>query len=53
MPETLTCIMSPSGSSKTTLLNLIGGIDVPTGSHVNVGSIRVHELRGVELDKIG
>lgn len=51
MPGTLTCIMGPSGSGKTTLLNLVGGIDVPTGGHVNVGGIRVHELRGTELDK--
>lgn len=50
-PRTLTCIMGPSGSGKTTLLNLIGGIDIPTGGQVNVGNIRVHELRGVELDK--
>jgi len=50
-PGTLTCIMGPSGSGKTTLLNLIGGIDTPTGGQVNVGGIKVHTLRGVELDK--
>lgn len=50
-PGTLTCVMGPSGSGKTTLLNLIGGIDTPTGGQVNVGNIRVHELKGVELDK--
>ncbi|MEM2021011.1 MAG: ABC transporter ATP-binding protein [Zestosphaera sp.] len=50
-PGTLTCVMGPSGSGKTTLLNLIGGIDVPTGGQVSVGSVRVHELKGVELDK--
>jgi putative ABC transport system ATP-binding protein len=50
-PGTLTCIMGPSGSGKTTLLNLIGGIDTPTGGQVNVGDIKVHTLRGVELDK--
>jgi len=50
-PGTLTCIMGPSGSGKTTLLNLIGGIDTPTGGQVNVGGIKVHALRGVELDK--
>ncbi|MEM4740043.1 MAG: ABC transporter ATP-binding protein, partial [Zestosphaera sp.] len=50
-PGTLTCVMGPSGSGKTTLLNLIGGIDTPTGGQVNVGKIKVHELKGVELDK--
>lgn len=50
-PGTLTCVMGPSGSGKTTLLNLIGGIDTPTGGQVNVGGIRVHELKGTELDK--
>lgn len=50
-PGTLTCVMGPSGSGKTTLLNLIGGIDTPTGGEVHVGGIKVHTLRGVELDK--
>jgi len=50
-PGTLTCVMGPSGSGKTTLLNLIGGIDTPTGGQVSVGGIKVHALRGVELDK--
>ncbi len=50
-PGTLTCVMGPSGSGKTTLLNLIGGIDTPTGGQVSVGGIKVHTLRGVELDR--
>ncbi|MHA1522582.1 MAG: ATP-binding cassette domain-containing protein, partial [Promethearchaeota archaeon] len=29
-------IMGPSGSGKTTLVNLIGGIDHPSGGHIEI-----------------
>ena len=42
-------LMGPSGSRKTTLLNLIGGLDGPTGGAVEVGGVTVSELSGSQL----
>ncbi len=50
LPGAITCVMGPSGSGKTTLLNIIGGVDTPTGGEVVVDGIKVHELKGSELD---
>lgn len=37
-------ILGPSGSGKTTILNLVGGLDRPTGGEIRVGGIDVHNL---------
>src|SRR4051812_2534401 len=34
-------LMGPSGSSKTTLLNLLGGLDVPSGGAIEVGGTSI------------
>jgi putative ABC transport system ATP-binding protein len=44
-------LMGPSGSGKTTLLNLMGGLDSPTGGHVEVGDVRISELGGGRLSR--
>jgi putative ABC transport system ATP-binding protein len=44
-------LMGPSGSGKTTLLNLIGGLDSPTEGSVEVGGVRISELRGSGLSR--
>jgi putative ABC transport system ATP-binding protein len=44
-------LMGPSGSGKTTLLNLIGGLDAPTSGAVEVGGVRISELRGGKLSQ--
>jgi putative ABC transport system ATP-binding protein len=44
-------LMGPSGSGKTTLLNLMGGLDTPTGGHVDVGGVRISELGGGRLSR--
>ena len=44
-------LMGPSGSGKTTLLNLIGALDSPTEGVVEVGGVRVSDLRGSALSK--
>jgi putative ABC transport system ATP-binding protein len=44
-------LMGPSGSGKTTLLNLMGGLDSPTGGHVEVGGVRISELGGSRLSR--
>src|SRR6478736_3407149 len=37
-------VMGPSGTGKTTLLNLIGGLDRPDDGHVDVANTRLDEL---------
>jgi putative ABC transport system ATP-binding protein len=44
-------LMGPSGSGKTTLLNLIGALDTPTEGFVEVGGVRVSDLRGSALSR--
>jgi putative ABC transport system ATP-binding protein len=44
-------LMGPSGSGKTTLLNLIGGLDSPTNGSIDVGGVRISELRGSRLSR--
>jgi putative ABC transport system ATP-binding protein len=51
-------IMGPSGSGKTTLINILGGLDRPTGGHVavdgvEVGSLREKELTRYRAEKVG
>jgi putative ABC transport system ATP-binding protein len=40
----LIIIFGPSGAGKTTLMNMIGGLDVPTSGNVTVGDIAVSTL---------
>jgi putative ABC transport system ATP-binding protein len=44
-------IMGPSGCGKTTLLNLIGGMDMPTAGTVRVGDLVVTEASEGQLEK--
>ena len=43
-PGRITAIMGPSGGGKSTLLNLIGGLDRPTGGEITVDGVRVDRL---------
>jgi len=43
-PGRITAIMGPSGGGKSTLLNLIGGLDRPTSGEVVVNGVRVDRL---------
>ena len=43
------CLMSPSGGGKTTLLNAIGGLDIPDSGEVWVGEQRVDQMSKGEL----
>ena len=44
-------LMGPSGSDKTTLLNLIGGLDTPSGGSITVGGQRIDNLGASALAK--
>jgi putative ABC transport system ATP-binding protein len=50
LPGQMYVVMGPSGSGKTTLMNLIGGVDKPTGGLVFHGDKRIDNLSDVELD---
>jgi putative ABC transport system ATP-binding protein len=43
------CLMSPSGGGKTTLLNAIGGLDIPDSGEVWVGGQRIDQMSKGEL----
>ena len=45
----MVAVVGPSGSGKTTILNLITGIDRPTGGTVTVGGRRLDEMSEEEL----
>ncbi|MCZ7586283.1 MAG: ABC transporter ATP-binding protein [Deltaproteobacteria bacterium] len=42
-------LMGPSGSGKTTVLNLVGGIDRPSGGRINVAGTNIATLKGRAL----
>ena len=42
-------LVGPSGCGKTTLLNLIGGLDRPTGGTVRVDNTDLHQLSDADL----
>lgn len=44
-------LMGPSGSGKTTMLNLIGGLDLPTDGAVYVNEQRLNDLSSSKLAK--
>lgn len=43
------CLMSPSGGGKTTLLNAIGGLDIPDSGEVWIADRRIDQLSKGEL----
>ena len=43
-------ILGPSGTGKTTLLHLLGGILSPASGEIVIGDTPVHSLRGQKLD---
>lgn len=43
-------ILGPSGTGKTTLLHLLGGILSPSSGEIEIGGTAVHSLRGHALD---
>ena len=43
-PGRITAIMGPSGGGKSTLLNLIGGLDRPSSGEIVVDGVRVDQL---------
>ncbi len=46
------CLMSPSGGGKTTLLNAIGGLDIPDSGEVWVGEQRIDQMSKGELAEL-
>ncbi len=47
----LIAIIGPSGAGKTTLINIIGGLDKPSAGYVRVGDIIVNKLKGKALTR--
>jgi ABC-type lipoprotein export system ATPase subunit len=45
----MVAIIGPSGAGKTSLLNLLGGLDIPTAGQLLVGDANILELRGRKL----
>jgi putative ABC transport system ATP-binding protein len=50
-PGEWVAIMGPSGSGKTTLINILGGLDRPSGGRVVVDGIEVSALGEAELTR--
>ena len=45
----LAVILGPSGAGKTTILNLLGGMDSPSGGRIFVGGNKIHEYSKRQL----
>ena len=57
-PACFTCFVGPSGTGKTTLLNLLGLIDAPTKGEIefcgeNMGGLKERDLEILRLRKVG
>jgi putative ABC transport system ATP-binding protein len=50
-PGDAVALMGPSGCGKTTLLNLLGGVDHPTGGEILVGDQKLTTLSERDLEK--
>ena len=50
-PGDAVALMGPSGCGKTTLLNILGGVDHPTGGEIVVGEQKLTSLSERELEK--
>lgn len=48
-PGEFTAIVGPSGSGKTTFLNIVSGLDTPSGGKVWLGGNTLSEMKGKEL----
>ncbi|MCW3805840.1 ABC transporter ATP-binding protein [Plebeiibacterium marinum] len=46
-----TALVAPSGAGKTTFLNLLGGLDLPTEGSVEIGGVRIDQLSSAEKTK--
>src|SRR5262247_962391 len=50
-PGEAVALMGPSGCGKTTLLNILGGVDHPTGGDILVGDQKLTSLSERDLEK--
>ena len=50
-PGDAVALMGPSGCGKTTLLNILGGVDHPTGGNILVGDQKLTSLSERDLEK--
>ena len=48
----LSCIVGPSGHGKSTLLQLIGGLDKPTGGRILIENIDISQLNDNQLSEM-
>lgn len=48
-PGEFTAIVGPSGSGKTTFLNIVSGLDTPSGGNVWLGGNSLSDMKGKEL----
>ncbi len=46
-----TALVAPSGAGKTTFLNMLGGLDVPTNGSVEINGVRIDNLSASEKTK--
>lgn len=44
-----TAILGPSGTGKSTLLHMIGGVDMPTSGEITIGDTAINRLKDKEL----